>query len=235
MRTFTDSHYVGLLTLLLSSLAAFAFQSGAHAQALIAGEVPRPGQIALIVLRGDAGPVQVVGELTVRSCLVEALASLEQGTWHLYVPEAPARVNARFPASLQAGQPLFVRCRTGAPSPPAPARIAETGMVVSVTDGDTLHVALDHARTERVRLIGIDTPETGECLAGNARDSLAALALGQRVGLEREVDDRDEFSRLLRHVFVGDVHVNAAQLRAGLATARPIEPNALRASELQTG
>ena len=34
-----------------------------------------------------------------------------------------------------------------------------------VVDGDTLDVRLDNGRSERVRLIGIDTPERGDCLA----------------------------------------------------------------------
>jgi endonuclease YncB( thermonuclease family) len=74
-------------------------------------------------------------------------------------------------------------------------------LVVRVVDGDTIDVAVP-GRTERVRLIGIDTPEVGECRAKEATAELASLILGKRVRLEsdRSQGSRDRYGRLLRYV-----------------------------------
>jgi hypothetical protein len=55
------------------------------------------------------------------------------------------------------------------------------GKVSYVFDGDTISVRLDSGRRERVRPIGIDTPERGACLAGKARTLARELATGERV------------------------------------------------------
>lgn len=74
-------------------------------------------------------------------------------------------------------------------------------LVVRVIDGDTIDVAVP-GRTERVRLIGIDTPEVGDCHAKQATAKLASLILGKRVRLEadRSQGSRDRYGRLLRYV-----------------------------------
>jgi micrococcal nuclease len=75
------------------------------------------------------------------------------------------------------------------------------GTVVGVVDGDTIDVRLD-GRRERVRVLGIDTPERGDCLAQGATRQTRLLALGRRVSLRGDTSQpqRDRFDRRLAYV-----------------------------------
>lgn len=109
---------------------------------------------------------------------------------------------------------------------PAPLR----GRVVKVVDGDTIRVRIG-ARTERVRLIGIDTPELQhfgdpeQCGAAAATRALRRLAFtpagrGRSVRLiaDPTQDRRDRYDRLLAYAEVlGGPDLGEAQLRAGWA------------------
>jgi micrococcal nuclease len=113
----------------------------------------------------------------------------------------------------------------------APAAPGDTGVVVHVTDGDTIVVALG-GREERVRLLGIDTPEvhtadgTPECYGPEASAFTASLLpLGTVVRLERDVVGRDDYGRLLAYVYAGDQLVNEVLVAHGVATPLSIEPN----------
>ena len=80
--------------------------------------------------------------------------------------------------------------------------------MVRVIDGDTIDVRFDSG-VERVRLIGTNSPEGGECYADEATEGLVGLVMGETVHLERDVSDRDQYGRLLRYVWTTDgVHVN---------------------------
>ena len=82
-----------------------------------------------------------------------------------------------------------------------------------------------------MRLIGIDTPESVkprapvECFAREASAFLERLVEGKRVRLERDVEDRDQYGRLLAYVHRGDLHVNAELVRRGYATVATFPPN----------
>ncbi|WP_336653541.1 MULTISPECIES: thermonuclease family protein [unclassified Leucobacter] len=101
----------------------------------------------------------------------------------------------------------------------------EQATVAYVVDGDTIAITRDgHADPERVRLIGIDTPELGhgkgpdECWAAEARDELKALLPeGTEVTLSADPSqpDVDKYGRLLRHIDAGGVNVVRHQLQAG--------------------
>ncbi|MDA2936356.1 thermonuclease family protein [Patescibacteria group bacterium AH-259-L05] len=84
-------------------------------------------------------------------------------------------------------------------------------------DGDTIKVEVNDD-TRRVRLIGINAPEKGECYYEEARTALASLVEGERVRLETGSSDVDVYGRWLRYVYVsGDVFVNRYLLRNGYA------------------
>lgn len=117
------------------------------------------------------------------------------------------------------------------PSRGVAASRADTWRVVSVTDGDTLDVRRD-GTLARVRLIGINAPESNECFADEAERALAELVAGEDVELVRDVSERDRYGRLLAYVFVDDVHVNAELVRGGYAIAREYPPDTSRADEL---
>lgn len=85
--------------------------------------------------------------------------------------------------------------------------------VLKVIDGDTITARIA-GRSETVRLIGIDAPETGsngECFAEEATKALVAI-LGARVALESDPTqgERDTYGRLLAYAFA-ESGVNAAE------------------------
>jgi micrococcal nuclease len=104
------------------------------------------------------------------------------------------------------------------------------GLVVRVVDGDTIHVQLSD-RLEKVRYIGVNTPELRHPQRGVEPGSHAARAVnrrlveGKRVRLELDVQPRDRHGRLLAYVWTGDTMVNAELLRLGYAQVMTVPPN----------
>lgn len=99
--------------------------------------------------------------------------------------------------------------------------------VTKVDDGDTITVSLN-GKVERVRLIGIDTPELHhpkkpvQCFAETARQFTAQLIGDNKVRLaaDPEDDDRDIYRRLLRYVYLPDgTLVNTEIVRQGYGFA----------------
>jgi len=92
---------------------------------------------------------------------------------------------------------------------------------VEVVDGDTLKVELG-GTIERVRLIGVDTPETVhpqkpvEYFGKEASEFTRRLTEGQLVRLERDPSnaDRDRYGRLLRYVYLEDGRLLNAEIIA---------------------
>jgi micrococcal nuclease len=115
---------------------------------------------------------------------------------------------------------------------PAAARSSTPaeGPVVRVVDGDTIHVRLGD-RLEKVRYIGVDTPEIHHPRRGEEPGGRAAHALnrrlveGKRVRLELDVQTRDRHGRLLAYVWVGGTMVNAELVRLGYAQVMTVPPN----------
>jgi micrococcal nuclease len=119
-----------------------------------------------------------------------------------------------------------------APQPPADGEFAQ---VVAVVDGDTIKVDLGDGVVERLRYIGIDTPETVhpdepvEPWGPQASAANERFVEGQVVLLERDVSNRDRYDRLLRYVWVetddGWVMVNERLVALGLADVKAYEPD----------
>ncbi|HUP15315.1 MAG TPA: thermonuclease family protein [Acidimicrobiia bacterium] len=84
-----------------------------------------------------------------------------------------------------------------------------------------------------MRIIGVDTPEEGDCLYAEATAFLSSIISGRSVRLIVDQSDRDQFDRLLRYVIVNGVFVNAALVREGLATAVQFRPVTFMASILE--
>ena len=103
---------------------------------------------------------------------------------------------------------------------PAPAKPPAAGLVpvVGVVDGDTLKVRVNGV-TERVRVIGIDTPELAskDCFAQQASSRMQSLVQSRSVRLVADPTqaDRDRYGRLLRHVQLADGRSVAQLLIAG--------------------
>ncbi len=118
-----------------------------------------------------------------------------------------------------------------APTSRSPAEDADdTVRVVKVIDGDTIRVAFD-GRDERVRLIGIDTPEVpwyegrGECFGVEAARYLKQRLGGRVVRLDFDVELRDRYGRLLAYAYINRELINLTLVRFGYAIADPVRPN----------
>ena len=112
-------------------------------------------------------------------------------------------------------------------------------MVKRSIDGDTVAVTLNDGANgsrsvENVRLIGIDTPETKrpdtpiECFGKKASAATASLIPpGTPVRLERDVEERDRYGRLLAYVFRANdgLFINHELVRTGFAAAYTYPPN----------
>lgn len=116
---------------------------------------------------------------------------------------------------------LFTGMASAFTSTPAPAQTTSTDSVtfVSVVDGDTIKTSAG-----TVRLIGIDTPERGECGYDEASMLIGAtVAPGAPITLELPAgqNDRDRHGRLLRFVTTeAGVELGLLQVQSGHALAR---------------
>jgi micrococcal nuclease len=127
---------------------------------------------------------------------------------------------------------------TPAPIPGAPARPTgptQEATLVRVVDGDTIRVRVGRVE-ERVRYIGIDTPElnagsatTPDPYAEAATDANARLLAGGRIVLEKDVSERDQYGRLLRDIWVERdgtwTFVNLALVAEGYAQVSTYPPD----------
>jgi len=116
------------------------------------------------------------------------------------------------------------------------------GVVEYVVDGDTVDIQINGTE-ERLRLIGIDTPETKkpdhpvECYGPEASSHTAALLpVGTRVRIERDIVGRDDYGRLLGYLYRVDdeLFVNHEIVRQGFAQPLTIEPNSTHSATLAT-
>jgi endonuclease YncB( thermonuclease family) len=95
-----------------------------------------------------------------------------------------------------------------------PAAADVLGRVVSVHDGDTLTVLVEH-RQVKVRLTDIDAPELGQAFGTRSRQSLSELCFGKVAALE--IRGQDRYKRSLARVTCAGTDANAEQVRRGYA------------------
>jgi endonuclease YncB( thermonuclease family) len=93
---------------------------------------------------------------------------------------------------------------------------ADSGRVVGVHDGDTLTVLVDGRQAVKVRLWGIDAPETGQAFGNAAKQNLSGLAFGKQVEISLKTKDR--YGRVVSKVGLPDgTDAGAEMIRAGMA------------------
>lgn len=122
------------------------------------------------------------------------------------------------------------------PTQPIPASVtvmptatisATLATVTRVIDGDTIQIATG----EKVRYIGVNTPETVDprrpvqCYGHEGSAENKKLVEGKEVRLEKDVSNTDKYGRLLRYVWVGDVMVNEFMVREGFAQVSTYPPD----------
>lgn len=99
--------------------------------------------------------------------------------------------------------------------------------VIRVIDGDTIEIE----GGQRVRYIGIDTPEivdprtTVQCFGKEASAKNRKLVEGKVVQLEKDVSETDKYGRLLRYVYIDQTFVNDYLVRQGYAHASSYPPD----------
>ncbi len=97
----------------------------------------------------------------------------------------------------------------------------ETALVARVIDGDTVELS----DGQRVRYLGLDTPELGEPYSQEALSYNRELVEGKWVELQAGDRDKDDYGRLLRYVYVDGTFVNAQMIAQGYATSYIFDPN----------
>lgn len=122
-------------------------------------------------------------------------------------------------------------CTSDGASDPAAGR--ECFPVKRVVDGDTFRIDIGGGRDDTVRLIGVDTPETVkpgspvEPYGKEASDFTKKLLTGKTVCLEKDVEERDRYGRLLAYVYLEEdgTFVNELLLAEGYAQVLTVPPN----------
>lgn len=133
-----------------------------------------------------------------------------------YVFNPSARDLSTFTANLKRNR-LIDNCVQNATS---------TSHVIEVIDGDTIEVLTPTCGVERVRMIGINTPETVDpnrpvqCFGHEASDRAKAILSDKDVTIKGDPsqDERDKYGRLLAYVFLPDgSFFNEEMIRDGYA------------------
>ena len=115
-----------------------------------------------------------------------------------------------------------------------PGAATEAAVVTAVDDGDTIAVRIG-ARTDVVRLLGVDTPEIHhptkpvQCFGPEAAAYTASRLTGKAVRLEGDVEPRDVYDRRLAYVYVDGERFNDELLAKGYAKLLVIPPNGAHA------
>ena len=119
--------------------------------------------------------------------------------------------------------------------------VVPNAVVAHVVDGDTVDLRIGRRRA-RVRLIGVNTPETVdprrgvECFGPEAKAFVSdLLPPGTPVLVERDIEPRDDYGRLLGYVYLAadGTMVNLALVEQGFAVPLRIEPNTAHADHFR--
>ena len=97
-------------------------------------------------------------------------------------------------------------------------------LLTEVIDGDTIRVNV-RGKSESVRLLAIDTPETKDprkpvqCFGNEATKKMQAFVSGKYVRLvdDKSQGNRDKYQRLLRYVYEGKTFINREMVAQGFA------------------
>lgn len=90
-----------------------------------------------------------------------------------------------------------------------------TAKVIGVTDGDTIVVLTDENKQVKIRLEGIDCPETKQDFGTKAKQATVDMCFQKTVRVEQS--GTDIYGRMLAFVYVDDVCVNKELIKNGMA------------------
>ncbi len=95
------------------------------------------------------------------------------------------------------------------------------GNVKEVIDGDTLVLT----NGEKIRLIGINAPESDQPYGIEATRALTHLTEGKTLTFKNDKNEKDAYGRTLSYLYSGDVFVNEKMVQDGLALVETVPPN----------
>lgn len=132
---------------------------------------------------------------------------------------------------MRRGLVLFLLCLAWTATPPAQAGTMH-GVVIVVVDGDTVLFKPDHAHTSgraflKIRLAGIDAPETNQPYGDAATRELATRVLNRRVAVTSVATD--VYGRTIAHIHVAGHEVGTELVQSGFAW---VATRSRRAAEL---
>jgi micrococcal nuclease len=130
--------------------------------------------------------------------------------------------------------PLLCLALTASAQPSKAAKESYTWYPVTrIVDGDTFWIDDGSAKGLKIRLIGIDAPESrnsGQKLKGyfgeESTEYISSLIEGRKVRLEYDVAPYDQYGRTLAYVYLDNgTFVNAEMVKNGFATVMTYPPN----------
>lgn len=136
------------------------------------------------------------------------------------IPTKPATATP-LPSPTPATEPNLIDLPTGEPAE-----------LLRIIDGDTIEV-LVAGEVQRVRYIGIDTPESNDLCGSEATEANRKLLEGQPLILVKDKSETDRFDRLLRYVYTNNQFVNAQLVAQGWAEAIRYPPDTAKATEFE--
>ncbi len=89
------------------------------------------------------------------------------------------------------------------------------GTVVSIADGDTITIVDDNNRQYRIRLQGIDAPESSQSFGTASSENMTKLVFNKLVSVEWNKHDR--YGRIVGNVLIDGQDAGLHQVKAGLA------------------
>lgn len=100
--------------------------------------------------------------------------------------------------------------------------------IEKVIDGDTVVTAT----AQKIRYIGINAPEVGQPFASDAATFNKQLVEGKQATLVFDVEQKDQYGRVLGYLFVGKTFVNGEMVKNGWAISDNISPNTTHLKDL---
>jgi micrococcal nuclease len=90
-----------------------------------------------------------------------------------------------------------------------------SGLVVAISDGDTITLLTEDKQQLKIRLAGIDAPEKKQAFGTKARDHLASRIFKHDV--EVDLRKKDQYGRFLGVIYIGGVDINQSMVQDGYA------------------
>lgn len=87
--------------------------------------------------------------------------------------------------------------------------------VIGVSDGDTITVLTDDNKQIKIRLDGIDCPESRQDFGNKAKKTISDLIFNRRVLIKPS--GKDSYGRMLAYVFINEISINKKLIELGMA------------------